>query len=206
MTWETWIAFCVLETVLCITPGPAVLFVVSTTMSRGPRAALSGAAGIVAANTVYFALSALGVAAIILASNFLFTILKWGGAAYLVWLGIRMLWSQEREGSVDAQGAAPPALSVSFLRGFAVQAANPKALAFFVALLPQFVNPQVSVLYQVFILGATSVVIEMGVLASYVWLVSSARAYASGRWAAAVRRIAGGLLVAAGARLALASR
>ena len=141
MTSETWIAFCVLETVLCLTPGPAVLFVVSTTLSRAARAALlRRRLGIVVANTVYFALSALGVAAMILASNFLFTILKWGGAAYLVWLGLRMLWSREREGSVDAQGAAPPALSVSFLRGFAVQAANPKALAFFVALLPQFVE------------------------------------------------------------------
>jgi homoserine/homoserine lactone efflux protein len=205
MTLETWIAFCVLDTVLCITPGPAVMFVVSTAVARGPRAGLSGALGIVIANTSYFALSALGVAAIILASNYLFTILKWGGAAYLIWLGARMLWSRERQAAAAERGAAP-ALSASFWRGVAVQAANPKALAFFVALLPQFVSPDGSVTYQVFVLGATSVVIEMGILASYVWLVCRARGYAGHRWAAIVRRVAGGLLVAAGARLALASR
>ena len=140
MTWETWIAFCVLETVLCITPGPAVLFVVSTRSARGPRAGLSGALGIVAANTVYFVLSALGVAAIILASDLLVhdsqvgrrRISRLARRAYAVVARAGKRWSE--------QAAAPPALSASLLRGFAVQAANPKALAFFVALLPQFVT------------------------------------------------------------------
>jgi homoserine/homoserine lactone efflux protein len=202
VTFHVWVAFVVLETVLCLTPGPAVLFVVSTSLARGARAGLGGALGIVACNTFYFLLSALGVAAVILASNRLFTALKWIGAAYLVWLGLRML---------VARAAPPPseqpkrdaALS-ALARGFAVQAANPKALAFFVALLPQFIDAHASVPQQVAILAVTSVLIEYAVQAAYVWVATRAGAYASLGWTAWLTRVAGGLLVAAGARLAIA--
>src|SRR5215831_5022893 len=91
MTLNVWLAFVVLETVLCFTPGPAVVFVVSTSLARGARAGLGGACGIVACNTFCFLLSALGVAAVIVSSNRLFVMLKWLGAAYLVWVGARML-------------------------------------------------------------------------------------------------------------------
>ena len=203
MTPQTWIAFVVLETVLCFTPGPAVLFVVSTSLTRGPRAGFGGAWGIVACNTFYFLLSALGVAAVILASARLFTALKWVGAAYLVWLGVRMLVARSVTPEVAAEpGARSP--YAALVRGFGVQAANPKALAFFVALLPQFLDVRASVPAQVAVLALTSVIIELGVLGFYVWLVARAGAYAGNRWAAWLTRASGGLLVAAGARLALA--
>jgi homoserine/homoserine lactone efflux protein len=202
VTLQVWLAFVVLETVLCLTPGPAVLFVVSTSVARGARAALSGALGIVACNTFYFLLSALGVAAVILASNRLFTALKWLGAAYLVWLGLRMLVARAAPPPPEQpkQGAALAAL----VRGFAVQAANPKALAFFVALLPQFIDAHASVPQQVAILAVTSVSIEYAVQAAYVWVATRAGAYAGAGWTEWLTRFAGGLLVAAGARLAIA--
>jgi len=203
MTLNVWLAFTLLETVLCFTPGPAVLFVVSTSLSRGARAGLGGAWGIVACNTFYFLLSALGVAAVILASARLFTALKWVGAAYLVWIGLRMLWSRVRSAEVIEDPRARSPLG-ALVRGFGVQAANPKALAFFVALLPQFIDAHEPVPAQVAILALTSVVIEFGVLAFYVWLSISAGAYAGNRWAAWLQRASGGFLVAAGARLALA--
>ena len=202
MTLKVWVAFVVLETVLCLTPGPAVLFVISTSLARGARAGLSGALGIVACNTFYFLLSALGVAAVILASSRLFTALTWAGAAYLVWLGLRMLLAR----------AAPPhseqpksghAMS-ALMRGFAVQASNPKALAFFVALLPQFIDARASVPQQVAILAVTSVAIEYVVQAGYVWVATRASAFGALGWTAWLTRVAGGLLVAAGARLAIA--
>jgi len=202
MTLQVWIAFVVLETVLCFTPGPAVLFVVSTSLSRGTRAGLGGAWGIVGCNTFYFLLSALGVAAVILASGRLFTALKWIGAAYLVWLGLKMLWSRAARTVVEADSQTRSPLA-ALVRGFGVQAANPKALAFFVALLPQFIDAHASVPAQVAILALTSVVIEFGVLASYVWLSVRAGAYAGDRWTAWLQRVSGGFLVAAGARLAL---
>jgi homoserine/homoserine lactone efflux protein len=202
MTLEVWVAFVVLETVLCFTPGPAVLFVVSTSLSRGTRAGLGGAWGIVACNTFYFLLSALGVAAVILASGRLFTALKWIGAAYLVWIGLKMLWARVQPAQVAADPRTRSAVT-ALVRGFGVQAANPKALAFFVALLPQFIDTEAPVPAQVAILALTSVVIEFGVLAFYVWVSVRAGAYAGDRWTAWLQRVSGGLLVVAGARLAL---
>jgi homoserine/homoserine lactone efflux protein len=196
---ESFVAFCVLELVLCLTPGPAVLYVLSTALARGPRAGLAGAAGIVAGNSLYFVLSAVGVAAIILASNRLFTVVKWIGAAYLIYLGLRMAFAR-REAMAELR---PVAVSRAFLRGFAVQAANPKALAFFVALLPQFVDPNSAVGLQILILGVSSQLIEIAVLAFYVWLTGKARSLAASRWGAPIKRLAGGFLIAAGARLAL---
>src|SRR5688500_19556613 len=94
MSWELWLAFCATEAVLCFTPGPAVLFVTSVAMARGMRAGLAGALGILAGNLFYFALSGTGIAAVILASGRLFTVLEWAGAAYLAWIGLRMLVSR----------------------------------------------------------------------------------------------------------------
>lgn len=200
MTWQAWVAFCAVELVLCLTPGPAVLYVASTALTRGTRAGLSGAWGIVAGNTFYFALSAAGVAAVILASNRLFTALKWIGAVYLVYLGVAMLL-RARHGREPV--APRPAVAHAFVQGFAVQAANPKALAFFVALLPQFVDPAAPVGMQILILGVSSQLIEIGVLSFYIRLVRHARGYATERLAGLAKQLAGGVLVAAGARLAL---
>jgi homoserine/homoserine lactone efflux protein len=95
------------------------------------------------------------------------------------------------------------AVSRSFVRGFVVQAANPKALVFFVALLPQFIDPTQPVGLQLVILGASSVVIECAVLTLYAAVAARARAVAGQRWSAPLERIGGGFLVAAAARLAL---
>lgn len=199
MSLEAWLAFCATETVLCLTPGPAVLFVVSVAMARGSRAGLAAALGILAGNTFYFALSATGIAAVIVASSQLFTVLKWAGAAYLVWVGLRMLRSRVAEPAPVVAQAVPRA----FVRGFVVQAANPKALVFFVALLPQFIDPTASVGLQVLILGTSSVLIELVVLSGYVALTVRARRLAGASWSGWLERVGGGLLVAAGARLAL---
>jgi homoserine/homoserine lactone efflux protein len=199
MSLELWLAFCSTETVLCFTPGPAVLFVTSVAMARGMRAGLAGALGILAGNTLYFALSATGIAAVIVASSRLFSALKWAGAAYLVWLGLRMLLSRSR----PLAEVAPQPVARSFARGFVVQAANPKSLVFFVALLPQFIDPRAPVGFQILILGTSSVVIELAVLALYAALAARARAVAGERWSGALERVGGGFLVAAAARLAL---
>jgi homoserine/homoserine lactone efflux protein len=199
MSLEAWGAFCVTEAVLCFTPGPAVLLVVSVALGRGLGASLGAALGILTANTLYFALSATGVAAALVASRELFLVLKWGGAAYLVWLGLRMLLSR-RSAEVRAR---PVVLARTFFRGFVVQGANPKALVFFMALLPQFIDPTASVATQVVVLGASSVVIELLALAVYALGAGRARAVAGARVAGLLERVGGGLLVAAGARLAV---
>jgi threonine/homoserine/homoserine lactone efflux protein len=199
MTIETWLAFCATETVLCFIPGPAVLFVLSMTLARGARAGLAGAVGILAANVGYFALSATGIAAVILASHELFMALKWAGAAYLVWMGLGMLFSRSR----PLPPPSPRLVRRTFLRGLVVQGANPKALVFFVALLPQFIDPNASVPLQILVLGISSTVLELGVLTLYVVTAARAREMVGSGFAARLERIGGVFLVAAGARLAL---
>jgi len=199
MSLELWLAFCITETVLCFTPGPAVLFVSSVAIARGATPGLAAALGILAGNTFYFALSASGIAAVIVASARLFTALKWAGAAYLVWMGLRMLLARAR----PAEPALPQPVSRSFVRGFVVQASNPKALVFFVALLPQFVDPAASLALQILVLGASSVLIEFLALSLYVALAARARQLAGTRWSGSLERLGGGVLVAAGARLAM---
>ncbi len=199
MSLETWVAFCITEAALCLMPGPAVVLVVSIALGRGLRPGLAASWGIVATNTLYFALSAAGVAAVVATSRDVFLVLKWVGAAYLVWLGLRMLLSRR----------APPTEAVnvpigrSFLRGFVVQGANPKALAFFVALLPQFIDTSAPVAGQVLLLGVSSVVIELAVLSFYAQAAVRAGHLAGTGVARALERVGGSLLIAAGARLAV---
>ncbi len=199
MSFEIWIAFCLTETLLCLTPGPAVLFVVSVALASGVRPGLAASLGILAANALYFALSATGIAAVILASSELFTALKWAGAGYLDWIGARMLLSR----SESTESPRPRPVHHCFLRGLVVQGANPKALVFFVALLPQFIDPAGPVAPQILLLGVSSVLIELAVLALYVSFAVRARRLAGTRFAGPLERVGGGFLVAAGARLAL---
>ncbi|MBM4266444.1 MAG: LysE family translocator [Deltaproteobacteria bacterium] len=152
-----------------------------------------------AANAGYFALSATGIAAVIVASHELFTVLKWTGAGYLVWLGLGMLFG--RPGPTET--ASPQAVRRALLRGLLVQGANSKALVFFVALLPQFIEAGAPVGFQILVLGVSSVVIELLVLAVYVALAVRAREVAGSGFAELLQRVGGGFLVAAGARLAV---
>ena len=200
MTVATWVAFCTTETVLCFIPGPAVMFVVSVALARGARSGMAASLGILAANAFYFALSGTGVAAAIVASSHLFAALRWIGAGYLLWVGVRMLWSPGRH---PADVTAPTARR-SLIRAVLVQGTNPKALVFFIALLPQFINPGAAVAPQVLVLGLSSVLIEFVVLTLYVTAVARARQLAGARFAGTLERAGGGVLMAAGLRLALA--
>ncbi len=203
MTLETWLLFCATEAVLSFVPGPAVLCVVSTALSRGTQPGFHASLGILAANAAYFALSATGLGAVLLASRTVFVVIKWVGAAYLVYLGIRMLLARASHAPVAANSGPAPAARNSFWNGFVVQIANPKAIVFFTALLPQFINPDGPVLQQIAILAVSSILIELGVLSVYVGACHRARRWVRGsRFGGTLERVGGGLLIVAGARLA----
>jgi homoserine/homoserine lactone efflux protein len=195
MDLSTWLAFVLLETFLCLTPGPAVMCVVGTALGRGKRGGFAATAGIVAGNTTYFVLSATSLGAILMASYELFTVVRWAGAAYLVFLGIRMLVAAPRPTPVAV--ANPRA---SFAGGAITQLSNPKALVFFTALLPQFVDPHRSLIAQTAILGVTSQVIEALVMTGYILVAGAASAKVP------FRRFAGVVMIGAALKLALTKR
>ncbi|WMS43198.1 LysE family translocator [Acuticoccus sp. MNP-M23] len=211
MALDILLLFAATEFLLCISPGPSVLLVVGLAMRSGTRAGWAAAAGVTAGSAFYFALSALGVGGLIVASHTLFTIVKWAGAAYLVYLGIRMmgpLVCALRNGAMPAAGPLPVAdgggSQRAFWKGFAVQLANPKTLIFFVALFPQFIAPEGNVALQFAVMALVSALIEMPVLMVYA-LVSAA----SARWMARTavlwfEGLAGAVLVFIGGALALA--
>ena len=205
MSFEIWALFCATETVLCFIPGPAVLLVVSLALTRGARAGLGASAGILLANAFYFVVSATGIGAILLASWELFFLIKWLGAAYLVWLGLRMLLTRAHaptgDDPVQRRAGAP------VRHGLVTQGANPKALVFFTALLPQFVDPSGSVPTQIAILGVSSILIEFAVLGLYVAVCQRARGMMQRpAFSSALNRAGGVLLIGAGAGMATIRR
>lgn len=205
MTLDTWLTFTILELLLCLSPGPAVMFISGTAAERGARPALAATVGVLLANLLYFTLSGSGVAAVLLASPLLFLILRWAGSAYLLYLGIRMLIETYRSATVGAtppQPGLPAASHTWVLPGFLVQTLNPKAIAYFVALLPQFIDPAHALLPQMLILTGTSVVVEAAVLGGYIWLTLYLGRRTAGQGRLWIKRLGGAFLIFAACRLA----
>jgi homoserine/homoserine lactone efflux protein len=207
MRFDLWLFFLIAETVLSMTPGPAVLLVIAEGMRSGVRSALASNLGILAGNTVYFALSATTLGALLLASYDLFFAVKWLGAAYLVFLGGRAFFDRGENASPDEATPPPRRAASAFGTAFATQISNPKAIVFFASILPQFIDPQDSLPRQVAILGVTSVVAEFFVLAAYGLLAArGAHLVRDPRYARLTNRVSGAVLVLAGCGLALITK
>jgi len=197
MSWHGWILFVMVETMLCLAPGPAVLLVVSQGLSFGWRGSIAANLGILAGNAVYFALSATGLGAVLLASYDLFFAIKWIGAAYLVWLGVK-LW---RAGGALEAAPRTDAASAARMLGHAwlVTALNPKSITFFVAFLPAFLDPRADFLTQMLVFETTFVVLAFANSFTYALVASRARGLvANPRAIRIVNRTGGGLLIGAG--------
>lgn len=199
-------AFVALDTVLCLVPGPAVMAVVGAALAR-KQAGFATAAGILTGNAIYFATSALGVMSVVVASHAAFVVLKWCGAAYLAYLGVRALVAPSRGRGADAaEEADRPTSRASWLGGTLTQLANPKALVFFGAIVPQFVDPAAALLAQVVILGVASLVIELVVLTAYILGVEAIRARGIRPAARVLAERVGGALLIGVAAAVLAER
>lgn len=133
--------FVVAGLLLNLTPGPDVVYIVTNALRSGVRAGIVAALGITAGCFVHIFAAALGMSALLAASSVAFDVLKWAGAAYLLWVGWRMLRSPAPQ-ALGAHGEPPPsALRTVFLRGFWTNALNPKVALFFLAFVPQFIPP-----------------------------------------------------------------
>ncbi|MBT8474027.1 MAG: LysE family translocator [Alphaproteobacteria bacterium] len=157
MPLDLWLTFVAASTALLLIPGPTVLLVMSYALSKGRRVAVATAAGVAVGDFIAMAASLLGLGALVLASATLFTVLKWIGAVYLIYLGIRLLRSAPAPlATVQAAHVSIPVRSI-FGHAAAVTALNPKSIAFFIAFVPQFLRPDAPLLPQFAILIATFV-------------------------------------------------
>jgi Putative threonine efflux protein len=206
MTLETWLLYVAACLAATLTPGPAVLATMSVGLRNGVPSATWTAFGVATANIIWIALSVAGLSAVMATSTTLFLVLKWTGAAYLIYLGLRLIL--RRSSAAGAVAASRPlALRAAFTRGFVVQITNPKAMIFFGALFPQFITPgQVSMGHYV-ILTVTLFAIEWLVLTGYGTLAAQGSRLAGGaRWATVTDKTSGALLIGAGLGLAAIRR
>jgi threonine/homoserine/homoserine lactone efflux protein len=183
--------------VLLIIPGPTVLLVVSYALGQGWRTALPMAVGVALGDFTAMTLSMLGLGALLATSATLFTILKWVGAAYLVYLGIK-LW--RAGGTLDA-APRTDAVSAAKMLGHAwlVTALNPKSITFFVAFLPAFLDPTGDFFTQMLVFETTFLLLAFANAFGYALVASRARRFASNpRAIGVVNKVGGGLLVGAG--------
>lgn len=193
---------------LNLTPGPDVLYILSHALRSGVRYGVVAALGITAGCFVHILAAALGVSALLVASSTAFTVLKWVGAAYLVYVGLRLLLSRPTASPLDGamQAGTSSPLRQVFLRGFWTNALNPKVAVFFLAFVPQFIgadveNKPLAFLALGLLFNFNGLWVNIGWAMAAAWLA---------RHTAAVRRslllldrIAGGLFIAFGLKLAL---
>ncbi len=202
--------FIVAGLVLNLTPGPDVLYIVSQALRGGVRPGLVAAMGITAGCFVHVVAAAMGVGAVLATSATAFNALKWAGAAYLLWVGVRLLWRREvvdpNAPSPVAAASAAMSLKSVFVRGFVTNVLNPKVALFFLAFVPQFIPAQASdpaltflVLGALFNFNGMLVCMAWALAAS--WLARNARVVRQGmHW---LDRMAGVLFVGFGLKLAL---
>ena len=197
MTFETWAAFAAASTILLLIPGPTILLVVSYALGQGWRTALPMAVGVALGDFTAMTASLLGLGVLLAASATVFAALKWAGAAYLVWLGIKLWRAGGHLEATPRTGAAPAARMIA--HAWLVTALNPKSIVFFVAFLPQFVDPRQPFLPQVAIFEATFLVLAFANALTYATLASRARSLMrSPRAIGLLNRLGGGLLIGAG--------
>jgi threonine/homoserine/homoserine lactone efflux protein len=200
MELSTWIAFVVAAVAMLLIPGPTILLVIGQSLGGGARVALPLVAGVALGDLTAITLSLAGLGAILAASATLFTAVKWAGAAYLVWMGIRMWRAPVTEGEAPS---LPPRQALR--EAWVVTALNPKRIVFFVAFVPQFIDPARDFVAQAAMLIATFV--TLAALNAFGYALLASRLSGAVRKASVRRllnRVGGAVLVGAG--LAVAAR
>jgi threonine/homoserine/homoserine lactone efflux protein len=158
MNLETYGAFVIAAMIVLVIPGPTIILVISQSAGHGRRAVLPLAAGVTLGDFTAMALSLLGLGAVLAASAALFTILKWIGAVYLIYLGIKLWRSDPKQQDLPSLSAVVSSRRF-FTSAYVVTALNPKSIVFFVAFLPQFVDHRAPITFQLIVLGATFLIL-----------------------------------------------
>ncbi len=202
MDIQTYLIYTLTTAIVIFSPGPTAILMASQGASSGLKRTLFGVFGITCATMIYYAMSATGIASLIVASYTLFQVIKWVGVAYLLYLGFSAIFSKSG-GLVVKSGAPLRKRSSLFTHGFLVEFSNPKALLFFSAILPQFLNVDRPIAPQFLIMWATAFLLQ--------WIIYSGYAYLGDRiiqggvksWIVnAINKTAGAALIFAGIKMA----
>lgn len=203
MSTEIYLLFLITTLVVVFSPGPAAIVVAGQGASSGTKRSLFGTLGIASANVVYFLLSATGIASLLIASNLVFSVIKWLGVAYLIYLGITAVFSQSGGLVVKKDEANVFSAKQFFIKGFVVEISNPKALLYFSALLPQFLNTTQPIASQLLLMGVTTLILDLISYALYGLLGDRLAKTTMKRWVVnLINRTAGGFLLFAGVKMA----
>ena len=197
MSFEVWAAFAAASAILLIITGPTILLVVSCALGQGWRTALPMAVGVALGDFTAMTLSMLGIGALLAASATVFTILKWIGAAYLIYLGVKLF---RAGGTLEAEPRSDAASATKMLgHAWLVTALNPKSITFFVAFLPQFLDRNADFLTQMVIFEATFLVLAFANAFGYALIAARTRSLVGNSKAISIFNKAGGsLLIGAG--------
>lgn len=191
MPIEIWLAFVVASAVLLIIPGPTILTVISYSIAHGRRANVPLVAAVALGDSTALVVSLLGLGALLATSAFWFTVVKWAGGLYLLYLGVKLL----RAGVSSAEFTAPATPKSRwrlFANTYLVTALNPKGIVFFVAFLPQFINPNANLTRQLWILSVTFVFMAAINAGLYAAFAASARKFLASPLAQRRFNLAGG--------------
>lgn len=199
-------AFAIVAAVAIAIPGPTVLLALSNGSRFGTRRAVFGMLGAVASDVVLVTAVALGLGALLLASEVAFSIVKWIGVAYLVYLGIRLLLSKGKLAHVDADSDPRGSRRSVFMRAFLVAVTNPKGYLFVGALLPQFIVPSQPQVLQYVVIGLAFCAIDFTIMFAYALLGSQAMRLLRARGAVWIDRACGAVLIGLAGWLAFARR
>ena len=201
MAFEHWLAFVAASAILLAIPGPTVLLVISYALGHGRKAATATVAGVALGDFTAMTASMLGLGALLAASAALFTLLKWVGGAYLIYLGVKLWRAPVAVAAAEDDGTVVPVerpLRI-FLHTYVVTALNPKSIVFFVAFLPQFLDLAKPLAGQMLIFETTFLMLATANAAAYGLMASMARqTIRKPRVQRLVNRTGGGLMIGAG--------
>jgi len=204
MSFESWAAFAAASAVLLVIPGPTILLVVSYALGQGWRTALPMAVGVALGDFTAMTLSMLGIGALLAASATVFTIVKWIGAAYLIYLGIKLF---RAGGTLDAKPRTDAASAAKMMaHAWIVTALNPKSITFFVAFLPQFLDRSGDFWTQMVIFELTFLTLAFANAFGYALVAARARSVVSNPRAIRIFNRTGGTLLVGAGIAAAASR
>lgn len=205
MTIEWWLAYLFTTCVLSLSPGSGAINTMSTGISHGYRGAAASIAGLQVGLSLHIMLVGIGLGAIFSQSVVAFEVLKWAGAAYLIWLGIQQ-WRSGGALDLQAVAMAMPRRKL-FRRAVLVNLTNPKSIVFLAALFPQFILPHQPQAMQYLVLGVTTVVVDIIVMIGYATLATRIAVWIKGpQQMKLLNRIFGAMFIAVGTLLASARR